>query len=234
MNERFTSVLETRNLKEFRAEVLRFSKWLGFDLMGAFVAFDEGPAGSAFFTIDNTPEGFRSAFEDTELCRLDPVMQHCRRSSTPVLWDRRTYLNAGMVAKWELQASFGYAVGAAIALHLPAGVHFFLGVDRDRPLAVGERDHVAANLCLFSAYAQEGALRALAPGRQMVPAASLSARELEVLRWTAEGKTAWEVGRILGISEQTVARHVNSAAQKLGCVNKVQAVAKALRLGLLG
>lgn len=63
---------------------------------------------------------------------------------------------------------------------------------------------------------------------------SLSARELEVLRWTADGKTAWELGRILGISEQTVARHVGGAVQKLGCVNKVQTVVKALRLGLLG
>jgi DNA-binding CsgD family transcriptional regulator len=58
-------------------------------------------------------------------------------------------------------------------------------------------------------------------------------REHEVLLWTMEGKTAWEVGRILGISEQTAVRHLGHAAQKLGCVNKVQAVAKAMRLGLM-
>lgn len=58
-------------------------------------------------------------------------------------------------------------------------------------------------------------------------------REHEVLLWTMEGKTAWEVGRILGVSEQTAVRHLGHAAQKLGCVNKVQAVAKAMRLGLI-
>ena len=38
---------------------------------------------------------------------------------------------------------------------------------------------------------------------------------------------------ILGISEQTVARHINSATQKLGCVSKVQAVVKAICLNLI-
>lgn len=48
-----------------------------------------------------------------------------------------------------------------------------------------------------------------------------------------EGKTAWEVGAILSISEQTAVRHLNYATHKLGCVNKHQAVVEALRLGLI-
>ena len=48
-----------------------------------------------------------------------------------------------------------------------------------------------------------------------------------------EGKTAWELGRILGIAEQTAVRHLYNASHKLGCVNKHQAVLKALRLELI-
>jgi DNA-binding CsgD family transcriptional regulator len=48
-----------------------------------------------------------------------------------------------------------------------------------------------------------------------------------------EGKTAWEVGQILGISERTAVLHVNNAMHKLDSVNKHQAVLKALRLGLI-
>lgn len=62
---------------------------------------------------------------------------------------------------------------------------------------------------------------------------SLTPRELECLRWTAEGKTAWEVGQILGISAQTAARHLSNATQKLGCVNKHHAVVQALRMKLI-
>jgi DNA-binding CsgD family transcriptional regulator len=62
----------------------------------------------------------------------------------------------------------------------------------------------------------------------------LTPRELECLQWTMQGKTAWEVGKILGISEQTAARHLNNATRKLDCTSKHQAVLKALRLGLIG
>ena len=40
-------------------------------------------------------------------------------------------------------------------------------------------------------------------------------------------------GAVLGISERTVVFHVNNASHKLGCINKQQAVLKALRLGLI-
>ena len=63
---------------------------------------------------------------------------------------------------------------------------------------------------------------------------ALTARETECLRWTAEGKTAWEVGRILQISERTANWHLQAASHKLGCANKIQAVVKAIRIGLLG
>jgi DNA-binding CsgD family transcriptional regulator len=48
-----------------------------------------------------------------------------------------------------------------------------------------------------------------------------------------DGKTAWEVGSILGITERTAVLHLSNAMRKLGCVNKHQAVLKALRLGLV-
>ena len=39
----------------------------------------------------------------------------------------------------------------------------------------------------------------------------MSARELDCLKWTAAGKTAWEASVILGISERTVRFHLNTA-----------------------
>ena len=57
---------------------------------------------------------------------------------------------------------------------------------------------------------------------------SLTRRELEVLTWVARGKSAWEIAKILGIAKRTVDEHVQSATQKLGAVNRTQAVALAL------
>jgi DNA-binding CsgD family transcriptional regulator len=61
----------------------------------------------------------------------------------------------------------------------------------------------------------------------------LSGRELEVLKWISVGKSSWDTGMILQISERTVNFHIKNLLLKLDAVNRPQAVAKALRLGLL-
>lgn len=58
-------------------------------------------------------------------------------------------------------------------------------------------------------------------------------RERDVLQWLALGKTNWEIGMILGISERTVKFHLNNVFQKLGVANRAQAVLQANRLGLI-
>ena len=130
---------------------------------------------------------------------------------------------------------FGYNTGIAMALHLPEGRHFVLGVDRDKPLPAdaAELQRVVADLQLFAVHAQDAAMRILVPQGLQPERPALTPRELEGLRWTMEGKTAWEVGAILGISERTAVLHVNNAMHKLGCVSKHAAVLKALRLGLI-
>ena len=162
-------------------------------------------------------------------------MQHCRRQSVPIIWDQETYIDQGLGDLWEQQATFGYRTGIAMALHLPEGKHFLLGVDRDQDLPgdPDELQRVVADLQLFAVHAQDAALRLLVPVAERPERPALTPRELEVLRWTMEGKTAWEVGALLGISERTVVFHINNGTHKLGCINKQQAVLKALRLGLI-
>jgi DNA-binding CsgD family transcriptional regulator len=65
------------------------------------------------------------------------------------------------------------------------------------------------------------------------PKPSLSEREMEVLKWTGAGKSSWEIGMILNISERTVNFHIKNILKKLDAVNRPQAVAMALKLGLL-
>lgn len=61
----------------------------------------------------------------------------------------------------------------------------------------------------------------------------LGPREREALQWTAAGKTAWEVGEVMGISKAGVDYHLRSARTKLSTSNTTQSVAMALRLGLI-
>jgi DNA-binding CsgD family transcriptional regulator len=61
----------------------------------------------------------------------------------------------------------------------------------------------------------------------------MSAKELDCLKWTASGKTAWEASVILGITERTVRFHLNAAREKLNCTTTTQAVAKAIASHLI-
>lgn len=58
---------------------------------------------------------------------------------------------------------------------------------------------------------------------------ALTSREVEVLSWVARGKSAWEIGEILNIAKRTVDEHAQTAARKLGAVNRTHAVALAVR-----
>ncbi len=63
--------------------------------------------------------------------------------------------------------------------------------------------------------------------------AALSAREAEVLRMLAQGKTNKEIAAVLVISERTVKFHVRSVFGKLGATNRTEAVSMAVQRGLV-
>ena len=61
----------------------------------------------------------------------------------------------------------------------------------------------------------------------------LNKRELECLNWAAAGKTSGEIALIVTLSEHTVNHYLNACCKKLDSVNRTQAVAKAVRLGII-
>ena len=65
------------------------------------------------------------------------------------------------------------------------------------------------------------------------PRTSLTGRQIQVLRLAANGNTNRAIGRELGISEESVKTHMQAALRKLRVWDRAQAVAVALRLGLI-
>jgi len=63
--------------------------------------------------------------------------------------------------------------------------------------------------------------------------ALLTPRELECLYWVAIGKTSWEIGHIIGVTERTVNFHIRRVCEKLGVARRQAAVTIALQHGLL-
>jgi LuxR family quorum sensing-dependent transcriptional regulator len=77
------------------------------------------------------------------------------------------------------------------------------------------------------------AIISLREGRKRQSVKRLAPREIECLKWTAAGKSTWDISEILGLSERTVRQYIDGASRKLGAVNRPQAVAEALRHSLI-
>jgi DNA-binding NarL/FixJ family response regulator len=72
-----------------------------------------------------------------------------------------------------------------------------------------------------------------AVAKATTPGGKLTQREVEVLSLLAEGLQHEEIGRRLGISSETVRTHLRKASNRLGAATRTQAVATALRRGLI-
>jgi DNA-binding CsgD family transcriptional regulator len=65
------------------------------------------------------------------------------------------------------------------------------------------------------------------------PPPLLRPRHRECLYWASQGKSSVDIGRLLGLSPRTVDEHLRSACRRLGVRTRVQAVARAVALGLI-
>ncbi|MCB5201288.1 autoinducer binding domain-containing protein [Neorhizobium sp. T786] len=129
----------------------------------------------------------------------------------------------------HLLRRFGITTTIVMPLHSLDGERFLMCFDGDRPpLQQAEINELG----MISLHAFDVFEKIRRTGRLAVPN-PLSGRELEVVRWTAQGKTSVEIGHILSLSDHTVNAHMTNAIKKLDCVNRTQLVAKAIRLGLI-
>jgi LuxR family quorum-sensing system transcriptional regulator SolR len=76
-------------------------------------------------------------------------------------------------------------------------------------------------------------VHAVEPPAHEIAEINLTGKERDVIGWVVEGKTSWEIGRILSTSERTVKFHLKNVYTKLNVSNRAQAVAVANRLRLI-
>lgn len=129
----------------------------------------------------------------------------------------------------------GIKEGVSVSIRIPGRYDGLMTLTSDRQVEVP--DNKRAWLSFIAPIAYEIALR-FHPTHpacqcQCHSEVELSPRQMECFIWVARGKSDWETAKILGLSEQTVHRHVESARQKLGVRRRAQMVAKALHSGLL-
>mgnify|MGYP001116469294 CR=1 FL=1 len=162
--------------------------------------------------------------------RLDPVIVETLATSEPFEWGHEfpsKPFSKSQLALLEEAAQFGIRCGFTVPIHDPRGLIAAVTFAADEPRerfqrCIEQHRHV---LQLMAMYFHAQARWRLTTNR-VVDGVALSPRELECLEWAAQGKSAWEIGRLLNISRRTAAFHLDNAKTKFDVRTICQAVAK--------
>lgn len=182
--------------------------------------------------LSNRAMCFFKAYDSLGLLRNSPVFAALRRTTVPIVWnidnvsfDRPTL---EVEPARELFDRYNITMGVFFPVHAPDGSRGTIGFDGSRP-ALTTAELSELGLLVTHAYDIYAGFRNPDRGSRH----SLTAREMEVLTWAANGKTSGEIAAILSLSDHTINTYMNTAMRKLDCVNRTQLVAKALRLHLI-
>ena len=121
---------------------------------------------------------------------------------------------------------------------LAAGASGFLLKDAPEAQLLAAIRTVTQGVALLAPSVTRRLVAALAPRQEPRPTepdlASLTDREVDVLRLVARGQSNADIARSLGIGESTVKTHISRVLAKLGLVSRTQAVVVAYESGLVG
>lgn len=192
---------------------------------------DTGGSLSKYSIINNWPPELIKAYDRLDLISLSPIVAKLKKQTIPVIWHIDEVLidhvSKGAASARTAFRDQGFMRGVNFPVHDTSGRRGSVGFAGDREELTCEE---VLKLSMISIHVYDR-LSALLTGREVDEAPLLSERELECLRWTADGKTSSEISTILSLSEHTINHYLISATKKLDAVNRTQAVAKSIRKG---
>jgi DNA-binding CsgD family transcriptional regulator len=167
---------------------------------------------------------------------VDPVVSTGARSLLPVDWSSLDRSNRKVVKMFNESREAGVGVqGLTIPIRgAENGVWALFSVTSNETDLewTRRRREIIADLVLIANFLHQKAYELHQPG-EVIDLNAVTRREAEALTWTAEGKSVADIAILMRISAETVKAHLDSARYKLGALNRVHAVAKAIRHGII-
>ncbi|MEN3290880.1 MAG: LuxR family transcriptional regulator, quorum-sensing system regulator SolR [Burkholderiales bacterium] len=230
--DQLNALLSARSEMDLFNQVAELAVGMGFEYCAYGIQMPVPISRPIVAMINNYSTAWQECYTARCYLQVDPTVQHALRSTLPVVWSQGLFEAAPEL--WEEARAHGLRFGWAQASRDAWGSTGLLTLARSAGrLTAAEMHANGAKMAWLAQCVHAGMARLLLP--KLVPEAlvTMTAREREVLRWTAEGKTAYEISQILTVSERTVNFHINNAVSKLGASNKTQAAVKASVLGML-
>ncbi|MDN3578334.1 LuxR family transcriptional regulator [Chitinimonas viridis] len=186
----------------------------------------------SFSLLSNYPDRWVQHYVANDYFLQDPTVKHGLTESMPLQWSATTQQDHHEF--WEEAQQHGLSHGWCMPCHGKYGLTGMLSLVRSgEALDEAELNAKELQMAWISKLVHGAMTQLIAPKLMPECDIELTAREREILRWTATGKTYLETGMILGIDDRTVKFHLVNTMRKLNAANKTEAAIKASMLGML-
>lgn len=215
------------------SELIATMSWitidLGFDYFAIAQHADLTTNANAI-RVHNYPPAWVEYYEAHALAVSDPVHRASHNTSIGFRWSRipaMIRLTPTDCRILDMARSQGIRDGFTVPAHVPGEARgscsFAVGDDSMMSSAVLQVAQLAG------AFAFEAARRLwLHPRASTASHRSLTDRQRDSVLWIARGKSDWEAGQILGISEETVTSHIRRACERYAVNKRISLVVRTL------
>jgi DNA-binding CsgD family transcriptional regulator len=238
LKELVESLQAAPDVDSVRATMLAYGQPRGWEYF-AYYLLGVGEGGPELVArVSNYPAAFYERYMKQQFAKEALLFTRLRDPIVPTIWSLSDFRPGpenppGLAEIFEMAAQNGIRAGYSLTLRYRkdrvAVISFGASqeLDAERRLAVlGD-----TSLLLAAVYCHLRLAELLSNAG--LATVQLTAQETRCLMWASEGKTAWEIGQILGIAERTAVFHLENAKSKLGVKSRQQAVKVALQLGLI-
>lgn len=219
----------------WHSKVQSIGRMLGFDKLLFGLVQEREILHKDPFIISNYPPKWRDVYDTGHYADIDPTVIHSRLHVTPIIWSKSLYKDDVQCAFREEAHSYGLIHGVSFPMHGPSGEFGIFSLCLDAEDNVSASAHISremTNLIMLRDVTFQSALdRARKSASKSFTA--LTKREQEILQWSAQGKTSWEISVICGCSEANVNFHISNVKRKFGVTSRRVALLQALKQGLI-
>ena len=161
----------------------------------------------------------------------DPRIQRGMRSQRPIIWTDDLF--SEVPALWHDARQYGLCHGWSQSVQDGPGGMGMTSLSRAFPPLSAKELNEKYDRMQWLAQMTHTLLSRLIRSKNAARVRHLTNREIEVLKWTADGKSSQDIADILTLSKNTVDFHIKNTVQKLNVPNKTAAVVQAVLLGLI-
>ena len=188
-----------------------------------------------YFMLNAWPDGWFERYVQQNYVHVDPVIHRTKMSDEAFVWSEALAgkpISRASQRVMNEATEFGMMDGYSVPLHSVGGFQAIVTFGA-RKVDLSNEQRGALHIISIYAHNRLRNFLAEATDRRAAAAVKVTPREREVILWCSGGKTNWEIGQILGISEKTVQHEIASASRKLNSVNRAQLIAESIRLGII-